>query len=599
MTASAPSAGAQMPRLNLRNKLLLFAVIIAIIPLLIAGQSLIRIARDEIKSSATDQLVTPARQVSDEIDALVEDGWMAPIGLIRNAVDDTALGPQEKIALLRHGIADLPDVVALQISVAGSKISPVVTQQDFSERLAEASLDPLTVLRVPAETADAFLRSGEERQIDVTHLSETDTWLATLLLPLNAPFAGQRAVFSARIDLSGLRDAIAGHPFQRTGRITVIDAAGRQIFDPAGTDLSDREIVRQAKALLASNTPVSSVESYTDADGERWLGAFSFAPSLGWAVVVEKSEANAYFAVGEMIRSLGIWLAVGLAVAAVGALVFAFRISRPILKIGEAATEVGKGNFRARVAGVTSRDEIGDLAQRINTMIVQINERFQLAKFVSGGTIAAIQKSDAEGVKLGGERREVAILFADIRGYTAFSESRDPELVVEVLNYYFQRQADLVAEHHGDIDKFVGDQIMAVFHGDDMAANSVACSLAIQDVMVELGAEHPEWGLDIGIGVDMGEVVMGAMGSKQRMDYTVLGDHVNLAARLCSYAAAKETIISEPVAEKLRGRPDFRLDALEPIKVKGKSNALHVFAVHRADGAAGTPPTIQPEIAAE
>ncbi len=173
-------------------------------------------------------------------------------------------------------------------------------------------------------------------------------------------------------------------------------------------------------------------------------------------------------------------------------------------------------------------------------MIVQINERFQLAKFVSGGTIAAIQKSDVGGVRLGGERREVAILFADIRGYTAFAEPRDPETVVEVLNYYFQRLADLVAAHHGDIDKYVGDQIMAVFHGENMAADSTACCLAIQDVMDELKAEHPEWGLDIGIGVDMGEVVMGAMGSKERMDYTVLGDHVNLAARLCSYAAARQ-----------------------------------------------------------
>ena len=586
-----------MPRLNLRNKLLLFAVIIAIIPLIIAGQSLIRIARDEMKSSANDQLVTTARQVTDEIDGLFENAWMAPILLIRNTVDDEALGPQEKIALLRHGIADLPDVVALQISIAGSKLSPVVTQQDFADALAQASLDPLTVLRVPLETTGAFMSSGKERQIDVEYLPATNTWLATLLLPLNSPFAGQRAVFSAKIDLSGLAAAIADHPFQRTGTITIVDSAGRQIFEAGNADLSDREIVKQAKALLASNTPVSSVESYAAADGSLWLGAFSFAPSLKWAAVVEKSEANAYFAVGEMITSLGIWLAAGLAVAAVGGLIFAFRISRPILKIGEAAIEVGKGNFRARVAGVTSRDEIGDLAERINTMIVQINERFQLAKFVSGGTMAAIQKSDGEGVRLGGERREVTILFADIRGYTAFSESRDPELVVEVLNYYFQRQADLVAAHHGDIDKFVGDQIMAIFHGEEMAANAVACALAIHDVMVVLGAEHPEWGLDIGIGVDMGEVVMGAMGSKQRMDYTVLGDHVNLAARLCSYAAAKQTIISEPVAEKIRAQPDFHLDALDPIKVKGKSNALNVFAVHRPGAMA--PSRTQPEIAAE
>jgi adenylate cyclase len=577
-----------MPRLNLRNKLLLFAVVIAIIPLLIAGQSLIRIARDEMKSSANDQLVTTASQITDEIDSQINNAWMASIQLIRNAVDDPALGPQEKIALLRHGIADLPDVVALQISIVGSKLSPVVTQQDFADRLKAASLDPLTVLRVPPETIDTFIASGKDSQIDVTHLPQTDTWLATLLLPLNSPFAGQRAAFSAKIDLSRLATAIADHPFQRTGTITVVDGTGHRVFDPANADLSDREIVKQAKALLASNTPVSSVESYSGPDGKLWLGAFSFVPSLDWAVLVEKSEANAYFAVSVMIQSLAIWIAVGLVAAAIGAVIFAFRISRPILKIGVAATEVGEGNFKARVIGVNSRDEIGDLARRINTMIVHINERFQLAKFVSAGTVDAIQRSDEEGVKLGGKRRQVAILFADIRGYTSFAESRDPELVVEVLNHYFQRQADLVAEHHGDIDKFVGDQIMAVFQEENMAADAVACSLAIQDVMVEQASEHPEWGLDIGIGVDMGEVVMGAMGSKQRMDYTVLGDHVNLAARLCSYAAPQQTIVSDAVAGQIGAATAFKLTAMEPIRVKGKSAPLNVYAVERSDGSPGS-----------
>jgi len=111
-------------------------------------------------------------------------------------------------------------------------------------------------------------------------------------------------------------------------------------------------------------------------------------------------------------------------------------------------------------------------------------------------------------------------------------------------------------------------------------------------VMEELKAEHPEWGLDIGIGVDMGEVVMGAMGSKERMDYTVLGDHVNLAARLCSYAAAKQTIVSEAVAAKIRTDSAFRLEALEPIKVKGKSSSLNVYSVTRSMAAEAPAPEL-------
>ena len=506
---------------------------------------------------------------------------MAPLLLIRSALDDEALGIEEKIALLTHGIADLTDVVALQITIEGGNLPLVVSQDRYADELRAAGIDPLTVLRTPPDTVGAFIASGLEREIRVDFVPKPGDWIATVMLPLAAPVANQRAAFSARVDLDRLRQAVAGHPFQRTGTIDIVDADGRQVLGEAAVDLTGRAIAQDALSRIETGTPVIAVESYTRPDGEPALGAFAVPRAIPWAVLVEKSEADAYFAVGQMIRSLGIWIAVGLVAAAIGALIFAFRISRPILKIGEAATEVGKGNFAARVTDVHRRDEIGDLAERINTMIVQINERFQLAKFVSGGTIAAIQKSDIGGVKLGGERREVAILFADIRGYTAFAEPRSPETVVEVLNSYFQRLADLVADHRGDIDKYVGDQIMAVFLGEDMAADSTACCLAIQDVMDELKAKHPEWGLDIGIGVDMGDVVMGAMGSKERMDYTVLGDHVNLAARLCSYAAARQTIVSEAVAERIRTNPAFRLEGLEPIKVKGKSAALNVYSVTR------------------
>lgn len=575
-----------MPRLNLRSKLLLFSVVIAIIPLVIAGQSLIRIARDEMKSSANDQLVTTARQVTDEIDNIFEHAWIAPLRLIRNAIDEQGLGIQEKISLLTHGIADLPDIVALQITIEGARLPLVVSQDRFSNELKAASVDPLTVLRTAPDSVTAFIQSGEDRAVRTDRYRDAGKVLATVILPLRTPVANSRAAFSARIDLGRIGKAIENHPFQRTGSITVIDAEGQQVFggspNDESEDLASLPIVEQALALLSRGAPVISVETYQRPDGTSMLGAFSFLRPFNWVALVEKSESNAYFAVGEMVKSLEIWLSIGLAAAVIGAVVFAFRISRPILRIGEAAVEVAKGNFQARVAGPRTRDEIGDLAERIDTMIMQINERFQLAKFVSSGTIAAIQKSDAEGVKLGGERREVAMLFADIRGYTSFAESRDPQLVVEILNYYFQKITDQVVANNGDIDKFVGDQIMAIFLGENMAAHAVACALDIQDVMVAQSEEHPEWGLDIGIGVDMGEVVMGAMGSKDRMDYTVLGDHVNLAARLCSHAAPRQTIISETVGEKLKASTAFRLKALEPIRVKGKTGALNVYAVERA-----------------
>ena len=565
-------------RLTLRKKLLLFSVAIAVLPLLIAGEALIRIARDELKSSANDQLTATARQVSEEIDSIYRDAWLAPLSLIANAIDNDTLSIDAKIALLTLGIADLPDFVALQITVDGSQRPLLVIREGFGDQLAGSGLDATDTLRVPPDAVKAFLNGKHSLDRMAQNPSGTDIWLGTIILPLQRPLNGRSATLSARVDLTRLQDFIRTHAFTRTGTITLVNSKGGEVLSKTAQDLSARSIIEEAVDLQALQAGVISVKPYARPDGQVMLGAFSFPRPFDWAVVVEKSETVAYFTIDVMIKNLLIWVGGGLAVAGFGAILFSLGISKPILKIGQAAIEVGQGNFQARVTGIKSRDEIGELAARINEMIGQINERFQLAKFVSHGTMDAIQGSDQDGVRLGGSRKRVAILFADIRGYTAFSESREPEVVVDVLNHYFANQGAAVARNNGDIDKFVGDQLMAIFQGPAMSADALRCAAEIQDIMEASAEEHPDWQLDIGIGVDVGDVVVGAMGSPDRMDYTVLGDHVNLAARLCSAAAPKQTMISEGVYLEVNTDVPFRFTPLEPIRVKGKSAEIPVFA---------------------
>jgi adenylate cyclase len=566
-------------RLNLRQKLLLFAVVIAILPLVVAGRTLIRIAQDELKSSANDQLVVTAQQLVGEINDLYERTWLAPLVLIRNALDDPQLGVEEKISLLTLGISDIPDIVALQVTVEGAALPVVVVKDDFAASLKEAGLDPLETLRVPVGLIETYREGGAAHVSEVRHIPQTDDWLATVVLPMQPMLGEGQTSFSARIDLNPLRRMIETDPFTRTGFITIVDASGHEIFGPARTDLTDHAIVAEAIGLLTAGTRLISVEPYRRPDGEVMLGAFAFPRPFEWAVLVEKRQRDAYLAIEKMLRSLGIWVIVGLAVAVAGAIALALRISRPILKIDRVAKEVAQGNFQARVEGVRTRDEIGDLARRMNDMVVGLNERFQLAKFVSSGTLTAIKSADQEGIRLGGERRLVTMLFCDIRGYTAFSERHDPEVVVEVLNLYFQNLSELVVSHGGDIDKYVGDQIIAVFQGEEMVANAVRCALAMQRKMAALAGEHPDWHLAVGIGINTGEVILGAMGSRERMDYTVLGDHVNLAARLCAQAGPGQTLISASSQRAIAGSPEFAIAALAPIMLRGKREPVPVYEV--------------------
>ncbi|MGH6943484.1 MAG: hypothetical protein ACREH6_04575, partial [Geminicoccaceae bacterium] len=188
-------------RLNLRKKLLFFAIVIAIVPLAIAGRTMIRIAQDELKSSANEQLVNTAQQVDGEINDLYERTWLAPLLLIRNAIDDERLGVEQKISLLTLGIKDIPDIVALQITVEGAALPVVVVKDDFAARLKAASLGALEVLRIPPKQIDAFRLTDDPYVREVRYVPETDDWLATIVLPLNSMLGGARATFSARIDL--------------------------------------------------------------------------------------------------------------------------------------------------------------------------------------------------------------------------------------------------------------------------------------------------------------------------------------------------------------------------------------------------------------
>lgn len=137
-----------------------------------------------------------------------------------------------------------------------------------------------------------------------------------------------------------------------------------------------------------------------------------------------------------------------------------------------------------------------------------------------------------------GERRRVSVIFTDIHGYTEFSERVPPEVVIEALNRYFDAQTAIVERFGGDVDKVVGDALVAVFEGGERERRAVECAVEITGAMARLLEEHPDYNLHVGIGVASGEVVMGA---KARMDFTVLGSTVNLSARLCSKAAPEPT----------------------------------------------------------
>jgi adenylate cyclase len=208
-------------------------------------------------------------------------------------------------------------------------------------------------------------------------------------------------------------------------------------------------------------------------------------------------------------------------------------------------------------------------------------ERFQ--RLLSPAIAEQVISGKVE-VKKGGEARETTILFTDIRGFTAMSESRSAQDIVDMLNEYFELMVEIIFRYEGTLDKFVGDEIMALFgapvsHRDD-AYRAVKTALEMVEVLEQFNRERVARGEDavkVGIGINSGEVVAGYLGSSRALEYTVIGDVVNTGARLCSIAKAGQIIISEHTHDRVKDY--FEVVELPPTSVKGKAHALKIFNV--------------------
>jgi adenylate cyclase len=232
--------------------------------------------------------------------------------------------------------------------------------------------------------------------------------------------------------------------------------------------------------------------------------------------------------------------------------------------------------FLIAFSGVASvAIENSQLSDRIRRDILVLSN-FQ--RFFSPDLAKQIAEHGEE-LKLGGAKRPVVILFSDIRGFTPMSEKMEPDDVAQLLREYFTEMVEIIFRHGGTLDKFIGDAIMALWGAplsmEDDADKALAAAIEMQQALVQLNAHWEAGGkppVHIGIGINFGEVFAGNVGSEQRLEYTVLGDAVNTASRLCSKAAKGEIMISEPFYKRLKKAP--QVESREPIPLKGKSKPV-------------------------
>jgi adenylate cyclase len=274
--------------------------------------------------------------------------------------------------------------------------------------------------------------------------------------------------------------------------------------------------------------------------------------------------------------------------ALLGAFFLSRRVTTSLATICTCVAEVGKGNLQSHVE-LHTRDEFNDLGVTINEMIKGLQERERLkvnfARYVSQHVLEKIIQSDTP-MKLEGERRKITVLFSDIRQFTHLSEHLPPEQVVGLLNEYFANMIDVIFKHGGTLDKFIGDGIMVEFGAplEDPLQEKHAIDTAIemQHVLQQLCDGWKREGkpqIDIGIGIHTGHAVVGNIGSEKRMEYTAIGDTVNVAARLEQATKIVKMPILVSETTFLAAKDHFKYQNLGPMLLPGRTVEIVVYAI--------------------
>jgi class 3 adenylate cyclase len=282
------------------------------------------------------------------------------------------------------------------------------------------------------------------------------------------------------------------------------------------------------------------------------------------------------------------------AVALLGAFLLSLLLSHglavPIRELVAGTGEIRRGNFEVKVP-VRSRDEIGQLAFSFNEMADGLaqKERYRtVLNQVADEEVA--QKLISGEITLGGELRDVSVLFCDIRGFTPLTQNMPPGEVIEMLNEHMTALTRVVKEHNGVLNNFVGDLLVAIFGAPvprgDYTQDAARCALRLVEERSRLN-QSSRHKLQIGVGLATGNVVAGGMGSAERFHYTVLGERVNLGSRLCSQAGGGDVLIDQNTRERLG--ESATVETASALKLKGFSEPVQAYKLLAIQGAPARP----------
>lgn len=407
--------------------------------------------------------------------------------------------------------------------------------------------------------------------------------------------AGNRAavgVAIAEVNLKFIWEVISGINIGRTGMAYVLDQPGRLIAHPdislvLRVDEAVQRPLRDLRAAIVEGLPGEAAAGQ-DIMGMNVMAAMVQIPGVNWSVVVKQPVAEAFAPIYAALWRMALLLVAGTAVAATFAWYLSRRLVGPIQVLEDGVARIGAGQFDHRI-DLPRSDEFGRLAARFNEMALELSvsrersERIsRLKRFLAPQVAELIDRTGDDRV-LDGRRVEVVVVFCDIRGFTSFSSQAEPEAIIDVLREYYDVLEKVVSAHGATLINFFGDGVMVLLNAPvptpEPALRAVQMArdmqVSVQKLLVNWRTHHPQLGF--GVGLAMGPATVGRIGSEGRLNYTAIGNVVNLASRLCATAEDSEILVDRVAAEAVGSKAP--LVELEARDLKGFDKPVPVFVV--------------------
>lgn len=434
-----------------------------------------------------------------------------------------------------------------------------------------------------------------------------DVLMVTYGVPLFRPGARNKeegfvGVVTADVSLRWLTELVESVHVGKTGFGFIISDTGIFVSHPneerimqesifsIADKLNHKELRTIGRAMIRNQDGFMPIG--LELAGEEAFLAFAKIPSTGWSlgVVLLKSEL---FSQLHRLQQETIALAViGVFLLLAMSYLLARSLARPLISMAGITQQIAKGDLCVDLSHIRRTDEVGRLAISLGEMVEGLKQkefiRDTFGRYLTKEVVANLLESK-DGLKLGGEAREITLMMSDLRGFTALTAHMPPEAVISFLNRYLGRMVEILMAHRGVIDEIIGDGILAFFGApepmEDHTLRAVACALEMQAAMAEINVLNERAGLahlEMGVAVHTGTVVVGNIGSEQRSKYGAVGSDVNFTGRIESYTVGGQVLISEAAHKKVA--PHAMVKEILNLQMKGIPGKVNLYDIHGMKG---------------